>query len=172
MKINSRHYILIILSIATIILVILSYIFMYNKTTEQARNYIDTVKKVEDENSRKQSEQDLIKMHDETESDRSKIHSFIIQEDKVVDFIETIEKIGDNSDTKIELSAIAKDDMSIKAKVTATGSWSNIMTALMLIENIPLSVSLNDIRLYSTETSAKGVKTWNLGLDIQVLTTK
>lgn len=169
MKMNHRHYILILFSLASVIFSLFVYVFIYKKTTMQADHYVLSSKEVENEDEKRKSERELVKRFNSTTESRSKLKSFFIVGDKVVDFIEQVEKIGDYSKTDLELSSISNSPGIVKAKVSVKGSWSGVMTALSLLENLPLSANLKNIRLDVSGDQAKGQHVWNLGLEIEVL---
>ena len=179
MKINHRHYILIIFAIISIIVSIFCYFFLYRQTTTQANNYLDSIKQVESEKNTVNYEQKLIDTFNKYEQDRLKIESYVVKEDKLVDFIERIEKIGSDSKTDLQLSSITSVDNKIKARVNTTGGWQGVMTALQMIENIPLSVSISNVRLDTSgdiegivNSKTTKIREWRLSIDIETLTTK
>lgn len=189
MKINSKHYILIIFAIAAIILSIFGYIVMYRNIITQAMNSSKIMNEVNAESEKKKYENDLTAVFNNTVSDRAKLSSYFIHEDKIVDFIENVEKIGTDSGTDLILSSINSDNLSsakigtvghVKAHITVNGSWANVMKSLILIENIPYSLSMNNVRLDSVSGAELSVdnkkevrgKRWNLALDIEVLIIK
>ena len=97
--------------------------------------------------------------------------------------IEMVEKIGEYSNTDLELSTISNDKDSIKAKVNAKGSWAGVMKALILLENLQVSSSISNISLNTSlgldggvlksgEKKSTNQNIWNLSLDIQALTSK
>lgn len=161
---------------------------MYRTIVIQAKNSSKVINEISTENEKRQYENELTKVFNDTKDQRSKLSSFFIYEDKIVDFIEKVEGIGLDSNTILTLSSINADDLSsaksgstgfVKAHITANGSWSSIMRALILIENLPYSLSLNNIRIDSSasadipvgkEEAKKGK--WNLSLDLKVIMMK
>ncbi len=172
MKINYRHYILIFFAILSIFISSASYLFLYNRSIKQSYNYLVTKKEFENEDNRKQGEQGLIKVYNSTKETRSKLNSFLVHEDKIVDFIEMVEKIGLDSDTKLELSSINNVDGVIKANISAKGLWSNNMTALYLIENLPININIKNVRMNSLDESDKKGHIWELSSSIEVMNIK
>lgn len=175
MKLNHRHYILVLLSIAALISSILCYVFFYRETTLRATSYLNTLKQAELEKTSVDYEQKIINTFNKYDEDRKKIGSYIVKEDELVPFIERIEKIGVDTHTKLELSSISNGDNRVRAKVTAEGTWTNVMTALIMIENLPISLSVNNIRLdtdLNTADKTTTNKEWRLALDLEALTTK
>lgn len=144
----------------------------------QAEHYINATYEVANESVKRQNEQKLTDIHKDTLDNREMLSSFFIPQETAVDFIERIEKVGTDSLTELEISSIVSDEGHIKAKVDIDGSWSGIMNALMLIENLPLGVMLDGIRLYTSgdlENSNKKItsgRTWHLSLTIEALTKK
>ncbi|MEK7463706.1 MAG: hypothetical protein AAB610_01120 [Patescibacteria group bacterium] len=179
MKINQRHYTLILFALCTVICASFGYAFLYKKTVVQAEHYISAANEVANESIKKQNEQELTDIHKDTSVSREKLSSFFIPEETAVDFIERIEKVGVDSLTELEISAITNEESHIKAKVDIDGSWPGVMNALMLMENLPLGTTLDDIRLYTSgdlESSGKKKAAsghiWHLSLTIEALTKK
>jgi hypothetical protein len=166
MKINFKHYILVPIAILSLIASSLSYLYLYNFIVKKAEAYSDTLKKVELEKERKKNEQETVKMYVDTLSDRNRLGSFFVSEDKVIEFIESVEKIGPESSTAIELSSIKVEEGHFRFHSEVKGSWTNVIRALILIENLPYSMSLDNVRIFF------GEKQWNLSVDIGVLTIK
>ncbi len=173
MKMNHRHYVLIIFAIASIAVVSMAYFLIRNQTIVQAIHYVNATKELANEDIIKQKEQELQKIHDDTEEQRSGLSSRLIKEDKAVTFIEMIEKVGTDSNTKLELGSISSSDAGLlKANITVVGTWSNVMTALALLENLPVSSIVSNVDLSAGSQAGKEVRTWNLNLSIEVLTLK
>ncbi len=167
MKIDSRHYILVIFALCAFVFSAIGYFFMYRTIVSQAQSSSKVITEINAENGRKQQESDLTKIYYDTITDRTRISSFFIHEDKVVDFIQKMEKIGTDSGTELDLSSISSDGGYVKAHVSDRGSWSNLMRALVLIENLPYSLTISNVRLDSS-----GDHKWNLTLNIEEPTIK
>lgn len=178
MKMNSRHYTLVFFALCSVIAASFGYVLIYKQTVAQAEHSATAILDVENESKQKQHEQELIGIHKETAIEREKLSTFFIAEDSAVDFIERIEKIGTDSQTELNLSSITNDESHIRAKVDVQGTWSEVMNALMLMENLPLGVVLSDIRLdtsgdlESKDKKASRGHAWHLSLSIEALTKK
>jgi len=186
MKINHRHYILVIFAIATFAISLSGYIFLYKKVKAQAQHSSEARVEVLLGNQKKLQERELTTLYADTQEDRSRVDKYVVSEDKIVNFIETIEKIGSDSLADVEMSSInvekanskdKKNNGYINAHLNVRGSWSSVMRALILIENLPYNVDIGHINLvYSgasdiDKNNAK-VNEWTLSLDIKVLTAK
>ena len=171
MKINSRHYVLIMISLLCVIIVSYGYYYIYNMAIIQAGNHQNIVSEIKNEDSRSLNTQNLLKVYNATKESRDKLSSYFVNKDKIVNFIEMVEGVGDNSNTELELSSISNDENIIRAKIQVKGSWSGVMTALIMIENLPLSMSINNVRLDSSGDLSKN-HGWNMNLDIEGLINK
>lgn len=178
MKINSRHYALILFALCSIVASSLGYVLIYRQTVVQAEHSAAAALEVANESVKKQHEQELVGVHKATTEERAKLASFFVPEDAAVDFIERIEKVGTDSQTELELSSIVNEGDKIKAKIDVQGTWSSVMNALMLLENMSLGISLNNIRLDTSgdlasqdKKPAKG-HAWHLTLNVEALTRK
>ena len=175
MKIYSGHYILVVFSLLTTVAAAFGYYVLYGQVVAQAESSSQAMQAVGLEVGRKEQEGQLLKLYDETKVKRAKLASSFVAEDKVVDFIEEVEAIGADTSTTLELSSLAKEEGRIKAHIEVKGSWSGVMRALMIIENMPYSISVKDIRLIAAGDASGDLKktssrTWNLSLDFSVLT--
>ena len=173
MKMNHRHYVLIVFALISIVVVSMAYFLIRNQTIVQAIHYVNANKEIANEDIVKQKEQELQKIHRDTDDERASLLGRLIKEDKAVYFIEMVEKVGVESSTKLELGSITTSDTgTLKANVTVSGSWQNVMTALVLLENLPISSKISNIDLSASGGSGKEVKSWILNLTIEALTIK
>jgi len=172
MKMNHRHFVLIIFAAITIVVVCVVYFIIYKQTIVQANHYVSANTELVNEDSIKQKETDLRSVYDDTKEQRDSLISFLISEDKAVTFIEMVEKVGSDSGTKLELGSIANVEDILKANVTVAGSWTNVMTALQLLENLPVSSVIYNVNLNSSSELEKSTKIWTMTLNIEALTIK
>ena len=180
MKINHRHITLFIISIVTIAVTVFGYIFIYKQTIRQADHYVTSNSELVAENKRKQNEQELIKVYNSTKDTRLTLTKLFVREDKIVDFIEMIEKVSTDSGSNTELVSITNSDGKVKAKINSKGTWSHVMKSLVLIENLPISMSLSNVTLNTVSSvenaeDKKGIKkaqNWELSLDVEAVTIK
>lgn len=179
MNINHRHYILLIFATLAILGSATGYILMYRESVIQARGSALAQAEVILENNKKLHEQELTAAYADSLSDRSRLSSFLVSEDEIVEFIESVEAIGASSGAEVEISGIDTEEIAVKdeesfghisAHLNISGTWVNVMRALILVENMPYSVSLNNIGLFSSGTAK--AKQWELSLDMRVLTSK
>lgn len=191
---NHRHYILLIFALGAITLTIFGYSFLHRLILAQARDSAQILREVNLIDEKKQRDQDVTSIYTKSAEDRLKLNSYLVPQDKIVNLIEEVEDFGITTNTELELSAITNEDAGVvggvpfghfKAHVDGQGTWANILRALILLENMPYSVTLNNIRIISGAESssanlpikgavqkAPAVREWRLTLDLQVLTLK
>jgi hypothetical protein len=188
MKNNSKHITLIIFGVITIFASAFGYWYLHLAVMNQAQNYALALSDAQTYNENRKNEQNLQKIYRETTDSRVKISSYIISEDRVIDFIESIENIGKTTNTLISLSSINSTEMKgltkgqfghVKARVDIKGSWSGVMAAISMLENMPFSVSLDTGRLFNginadlpASTKAAKSTSWNFSANINVLSVK
>lgn len=172
MKINQRHYVLILLAIICIFATSYAYYFIYKQTLKLAYDYVRDNGELNSEDDKKQKDQELLKMYESTKESRAKVSTFLVHEDKIVSFIETVESVGDSSNTKTELTTIVNEPGVIKAKVISTGTWSGVMTSLNMLENLPFGAVIKNVRIGVSGGADKKGNSWELSLDIEAMSTK
>lgn len=188
MKTNHRHYILVTLALLSIVASSLTFYFLYKRTVAQAMRYDEINNEINSEDGRKKYEQELLKNYDRTKSDREKLLTYMVKEDEIVSLIESVERIGEYSKTELELSSISKGNKNnIKSRVNVKGEWSSVIRSLILMENLPFVLSINNISLATSgnlessiskgdlkaaKVNTSGSNIWSLSFDIEILTVK
>jgi hypothetical protein len=131
------------------------------------------------EENKKRNEQNLIKIMQETSDSRAKLPSFFVKDENIVGFIEEVEAIGQTSGTELSLSAINAGDMTklssgeistIKARVVVSGSWTGVMRALSLVENMPYRIAVDNVRIDKGGEGKTAV--WKMDFDMTALLIK
>lgn len=168
MKINHRHGILMILALMSIVVTSLSYFYIHKKVILSAEKNISVKKEIQSEDDRKQKEENSLKVYDLAKDKIGGINSFLVEESNIVSFIEMVEHIASSTGARIELSSINFETDKIKTKVNISGSWSDVMNSLLTIENLPLSLNINNLSLNKQGGLEKG-SGWSLSLDIEAL---
>lgn len=180
MKINHKHIILILIGLICLATSAFAYIYIYQKTIKLAQNFSKVSLEMNSEDGKKKYEQELIKLYDDEKDNRERVENFLIKEDKMVNFIEIIENVGEITNTKLEISSLNKESNAVKAKVSVIGTWTGIMRALILIENLPVSSKIsnvvfntsNGLDKNSSEKKSSSANTWKLVFDIEAITIK
>lgn len=176
MKRFHHHTFLLILAISVTMLVVVVYGYMYyvvRFSIVRAANARDIVSL---EKANKDRESDVRALYDRTKNARDSLSNFFIPADRVVDFIEAIEALGPETGSKVTLSIDTVDASDseekknglARANVEAVGSWTSVMRALSLAENLPYIVSVSGAHL-SLQIDANGVHNWKASFVIEVV---
>lgn len=177
MKNNNSHTFLLILAISVTMLVSGLYVYMYyvvNVSITRAAAARDIVFLERANSGREQNVKDL---YERTKIDRESLPKFLIPADRVVEFIESIEALGPQADSRVSLSSIEDTPPGqvtdsvyglAVANVEATGSWSSVMRTLSLAENFPYGVSIKNVRI-STSIAEKGSRSWKVNFTVEVI---
>jgi hypothetical protein len=180
---NHRHYILFVVALLTFIVTTLGYAYVRSRVYEQANNSAALLVQVSQMEEQKKREQDLSSFYSKMTEEQKQISGLVLNRERVVEFIEFIERIGSDTSTELELSNIQTNQIvktakiqdnftTLRARVQVKGNWPNVMRALTLIENAPYGISLNNVRLneMGSVSASTTRKVWNLDMDIKVLT--
>lgn len=119
-----------------------------------------------------------------TQDDRERIDSYVLSDDKVVEFLETIESLGPMSSTKVVTSSVNIDESNkahssttgfLNMQINVRGSWENVMHFISLIENLPYKITIKKVSATvitpDAETDIK-LPEWQTNLEISVLKLK
>lgn len=189
---NHRHYTLFVISFITFVVTVLGFAYIRNLVYTQSIQASQVTQEIKVIEEKRQHEQEVASAYSKFADEKNLLTSFIVPKDKVVDFIEAVEKIGADTSTKLELSGIDTQDLPktlstnplnnfahLKAHVTAVGTWPNIMRAITLLEHMHYSITFDNIHMdvdnaptptdEASTTPKTKVKNWSLSLDLKVL---
>lgn len=189
MKANHKHYTLLFVGLLTLIVTGIGYWYVYKVVITQAEKQSEISQEIINNEQNNKQEIKMLDISSSTLEKRDMLSSYFVSEDKILDFIKSIENVADDSSTKITLSSINTDKMiadkkeiagHIKVHAEIKGSWTNVNKALVLIENLPYFLSIESMRLdVSNQVSedldkkiSTKTKEWNLSIDISALTIK
>ncbi len=189
MKAKSKHYFLLIIGLALVVATGFGYWYVYKIVISQAEKWSQLSQEIKNNEQYNKQEAKLLNISSSTLDRREKLFSYFVSDDKILDFIKSIESIADYTSTQVVLSAITAEDLSdkeagstghITIHAEVKGGWVNVNKALVLIENLPYSLSIKSIRLNTAtinevatdKKKATSVNAWSLSLDISALTMK
>ncbi len=170
-----NHFATLILAAAVTLVIGVLYIYMFyatNASVNQADLARDIVRVEMSDQSQSKS---LSQLASSTAASRAHLNSFFVPADDVVTFITSLESIGGESGSSLSLASIDADSLdgkpagtigTVRAHIDADGSWSSVMRALAIAENMPYAVSIDQVQL-NASTGQNGRSTWNLSFDIQ-----
>ena len=166
MRINSKHYLMLFLGLCSVIATGLGYFYVYDSVIVNSQKKAALIREIEIDFDNKKNEQFLSDVNKATEQDRTKLANYFISEDRVLDFITSIENLEKISSTTVVLSSLSNDNTSsrIRVSIDIKGGWSNVKSALALIENLPYSINIDNINLSSDSTGK-----WNMVLSVRAL---
>lgn len=177
MKHHHSHTALFIIACSTALVVFGVYGYMRHRVAASLGRVIEGRHLVAEHNLSEQKQDALAVVYSGSVEDRRSIRNLFVPEDLTVSFIEAVEAIGPSSGSTVELSAIEADMPTegspvgrIRVHIEAIGSWSAVMKALMLAENLPYGVSVNKFRIdASGGSSSKDRISWKASFTVEAL---
>jgi len=180
MKHIHSHIGLLILAVLTLGISVVVYISMQNAVASSIAHALTARNLVRTEQVNSSQEQSILQIYQETATDRARLLQNFVPSDTVVTFIEAIENLGAETGSQVTLTGITADPLegalvgttgNVSGHVTASGSWSAVMSVLTLAEVLPYKVTTDNIAMnVSVVPDGKGQKRiWNMSFDIHVL---
>lgn len=175
---KTHHTFLLIFALASTLLVAGIYAYMQyvvKVSIERAATARDIVAL---ERANTDREEDVRALHERTIADRRVLAKFLIPEDRVVEFIESIEALGPQTGSEVTLSisqvppAVEGGYGIARAGVQAIGSWTSVMRALSLAENLPYSVTVTGVRVDASSDGKSKSPIWKAVFVVDVLTSE
>lgn len=159
------------------------YAFLYiqiKNTNEHVSIVQNEAEAQEIENNGQQSLEDIL---NNTKEDREKIASIVLSDDKVVDFLESVEALGPLTNTTVTTASVnvndatGKDTGFLTLQMNVAGSWQNVLQFASLIENMPYQITITDasftgeVQKSTDKKKSQSVK-WRAQLNVSVVKDK
>ena len=143
---------MVVLTIAAVFFYVLFFnnIKEKNKTISLITNDVDIAVQ---RDIKLRSVKDLIK---DTQESRSELDTYFVIDDKIVDFIEDVERIGRYTGADVEVISVnvddnrnAENDISelLKLNFEVKGEWREVFQFLVLIEKMPFKIDISTVSL-------------------------
>jgi hypothetical protein len=152
------------------------YVYMLYATSASVRQANLARDVVRAEGANQSQAESLSELAASTATSRARLLSFFVPADDVVAFIKALESIGPQSGSSVSMDTIDADPLSdappgttgsIRAHMSAHGSWSSVMRALSIAERMQYSVSIDHVRVDSSSLDTAARRTWDLSFDIK-----
>ncbi len=158
-----HHYSALTISVTIFLVSIFGCIFIYYSVNDQTASTAAAEKAVLTEQGTAARQKSIVDSLKATVDERAIIGSFVLTSDQTVPFIERVEGISKQSGATVVLVSISADAALVHAHVNIQGTWANTMRAMHLVENLPYSIAMDNVRV-----SLLGKGLWNEDFDIAI----
>ena len=159
------------------------YIYLYTRIERKSDSIQAIVVEIENE---KKSQENILGLKRSivlTEQKNEILNSNFVTEDKVVDFIESVESVAQETNVEVEIFSIQQGEQigkqGLYVSLDAKGDFENVTQFMLLMENMPYYLVINSVILntqknnpVSVNSDPKVVKTvvtqkpqWNAKID-------
>lgn len=185
MKSVHSHSFFLVLGLCIMGVVTAVYGYMYHEVGAALGRAADARNELNSASALRQKEQSFMSLYQSTASEWAELPNYFIPANDVVSFIKSIEALSRQSGARVTLSSIGADSLdgaapgtqgNVRAHVSATGSWANVMRALSLAEASPYKVTINNVNMAASAVapvpspgvSDKGAASseWSLSFDL------
>jgi hypothetical protein len=177
MKPVKSHLSTIVCAIAVTLCMGILYTYMYKQVDSSAAAAATAARVVKSQQVSIIDQKNTQDLFAQTADDRARLRTFFIDASNAVAFIESLEKIGEQSGTILAISGVVADDPAnikpgatgkIKGRVDATGSWNNVMRALLMAESLPYQAKLENVRISLNPSADPKIpgRNWSLSFDV------
>lgn len=133
--------------------VIAGYVFLYLHIQSERVNTSIIQKEIALIQEQNEQFRNLSGVVEDIDVNREKLISFFVDNDKIVDFLETIESLGEISGAEVKvktINEIKKNEQipaQLRLNVTADGSWNNVYYFMVLLESLPLKLTFDQVQI-------------------------
>jgi Tfp pilus assembly protein PilO len=129
--------------------------------TKQKHEYLDSLKKRNEEEARMESNKRLLESLEQTKSERALLATQILQDADVIGLLSLIGTLGKEQGVVLTTSSlnVEKIDQKFETLVVnleATGSYTAVTKMLSLLEHIPYQASVSSVQLERTGEGEEG----------------
>lgn len=176
---------LIVISASALVVSAGLYAYLYHDTLALTEHAIAARASVQAEAERQKVSKDILALASSTAAARARLGTLFVPADDAVAFIQSVESVGSASGATVAISAIsaslpdgAKPGTigTITAHVSVSGSWSGVMRALELLEDLPYRSSVEKVSLATSipagDRGSQGVRAWTASVDLSASTLK
>jgi hypothetical protein len=176
MKPTSHHYIAVTIAFIILVASVTVYFFINAQVRNEAAKTAATFVTVAQDQATVAAEESASSTFSSTALSRALLQSYLIQDSNTVSFIEQVEGVAKQSGASVSIASISADDLTmatagtighIQAHISAQGSWSNVMRALHIIEDLPYSLTIDNVSVH-----AEGGGIWGLEFNMMGLIVK
>ncbi len=109
----------------------------------------------------------------DTDKERIQLDKYFITKNMVVEFIETIEGIGEYAGIDFVLNSVdmsSGEDANFSMSISTKGDWNDTMYFLTLLESLPVYIEIDSVKFVKIDTPNKSQKTyWSGNFSIRLL---
>lgn len=137
-----------------LLLAVTAYVLFYYTISQKGDETTETNALITEIQEQNKQFKNLSNIVEETKDGREKITDFfVVGEDSFINFLETVEEIGEISGVKAVVGAINEAEGGIESVkvlnlgINFEGEWSNVYHFLVLLESFPLKITLDSLRM-------------------------
>lgn len=182
---SSLRNTILMISIAALLVAAGGYAYLYHESSYFVSKVLNARKIISASELVRLQGKDIVRIYEETASERPKLAETFVNSENAVPFIKAIESVGVSSGATVAITTIrstqpdpeAKDKTTvgyISVSVGVNGTWKEVMRALELFETLPYRTEITRMGLeVSLMQKGKTVeRAWRLSLDIRAATNK
>lgn len=149
-------------SLVLFILLVFSYcLFLYNVRDNQNTLLIKTISDLRDMENIQANYSLYKRLLKDSETERNKVNSIIVNKNSVADFIANLEKLAKTSDVEmtktvsVEKERATAKESYLKVSLRARGELARVYYFMNLIENLPYKTRIRKMILASSNTGSR-----------------
>lgn len=144
------------------VVAIFAVAFLLISITTKNQSSLVLEKQLKEEEIKLADLQMLKNLVDNTKEQRAYISGLLVDKDKIIDFLDLVESLGQTSGAKINVVSVNEEspDVSsgvVKIRFNVTGSWEQVFRTISMLDHLPSALSVNEMQI------SKEVSTENAG---------
>jgi len=134
-----------IISILVTIVFSLALFYFFKLITNKNTSTVDILSTLSKNMAQKNNTEVLLKKSEELEKTDELVNSYFIDSSKISDFVDSLDKLGQNNNTQIKVLNVAVPQNAkntIMVKLSIVGNFNNVMRTVYLLEDSPFFVDI------------------------------
>ncbi len=130
--------------------------YEYFKISEFKNNIVDIESELDTEKISLNNYAYLVKTASNIKSESEKVNTFFIKKDEIVNFLDSVEKLSDVSNTLISVQSLGEKEPVggqhiLSVQVHIQGDYGDVCKAIQLLEELPYYIEIQSIKLSNIE---------------------
>ncbi len=161
MKVTYTTKIYALLSLITFLVVLVLLVLSWRYTVREGDELVARLSTIEEAQQRQQAYGELTRLVNETQADREELLSYVLTEDKTIDFLTSIEKAAVRNSVELTTESLRKVENkgrfdTLQVSFTFSGDKQDVQTMLRMLETLPYHSTVTQLSLQLKDASASG----------------
>lgn len=154
--VRNNTKIIALLSLTSFLVAAIIFGIFFSIVSNQKEAHIAQSQERAEAQNHKESLQNLMRVLDETKSDRESLFSRFLREEEVIDFLALVETLGKEQDVTLTTNSLDVGSVntyfeSMTLKLDLDGYYQQVVNLIALFEKLPYQIAISDVEMIKND---------------------